>query len=221
MVQGAVGIGLNLVCAPLLVLINPSYVPGPLIAAATLLTILIAWRDRAHIRRADLLPSVIGRVPAVIIGAAIVAYATTRTLSIIFAVMVLLAVAISLVGRRFHPTPKTLMSVGALSGLMATISSIGGPPVALAYQHVDAVEARATMSAFFTIGATFSVLTLAAFGEFELKDLLLAGTAVPGILTGFLLSKHLAKHTDKGLLRPIVLAISAGSAAVVLISNIS
>ena len=47
--QGAVGLGLNLLAAPLLMLVEPRFVPGPVMAGALLLTILMVLRDREGI----------------------------------------------------------------------------------------------------------------------------------------------------------------------------
>ena len=44
-VQGAVGFGANLVAAPLLVLLDDGFVPGPVIVASGVLNVLLAWRS--------------------------------------------------------------------------------------------------------------------------------------------------------------------------------
>ena len=47
-VQGSIGFGLAAVVAPILLLMNPIFLPGPMLFAAMLLTALIAVRDRRH-----------------------------------------------------------------------------------------------------------------------------------------------------------------------------
>ncbi|NIR59973.1 MAG: sulfite exporter TauE/SafE family protein, partial [Gammaproteobacteria bacterium] len=49
--------------------------------------------------------------------------------------LVLLAVAMSVAGLKISPTRPTLITAGALSGFMSTVSSVGGPPLAITYQH--------------------------------------------------------------------------------------
>ena len=44
-VQGAVGFGANLVAAPLLVLLDDGFVPGPVIVASGVLNLLVTWRS--------------------------------------------------------------------------------------------------------------------------------------------------------------------------------
>jgi len=48
-IQGAVGIGLGFIAVPLLVLITPDFVPGPLLLSALLLTVLISYREQRSI----------------------------------------------------------------------------------------------------------------------------------------------------------------------------
>ena len=49
---------------------------------------------------------------------------------------------------------------------MGTISSVGGPPVALLYQDERGSEVRGTLSSIFAVGALFSLVVLAVVGEF-------------------------------------------------------
>ena len=60
--QGSVGLGLAVVAAPILLLLNPLWVPGPMLLAAMLLVVLIAHRDRAHIIRSDVALATTGRL---------------------------------------------------------------------------------------------------------------------------------------------------------------
>ena len=47
--QGAVGFGLGLLSVPLLILIEPDFIPGPLILAAFFLNILVSLRERQSV----------------------------------------------------------------------------------------------------------------------------------------------------------------------------
>ena len=63
-VQGAIGFGLAVVAAPILMLLNSKsvFVPGPLLLAAMLLTILIAHRERGSVARREVAIGTVGRV---------------------------------------------------------------------------------------------------------------------------------------------------------------
>jgi uncharacterized membrane protein YfcA len=58
-VQGSVGIGLGFVAVPLLALIDPGFVPGPLLLAALVLTVLISVREYQSIEFQNLTWAVI------------------------------------------------------------------------------------------------------------------------------------------------------------------
>src|SRR6476469_6728504 len=47
-IQGSIGFGLAAVVAPILLLVNKIFLPGPMLVTSMLLTSLIAWRDREH-----------------------------------------------------------------------------------------------------------------------------------------------------------------------------
>jgi uncharacterized membrane protein YfcA len=212
MIQGSIGFGLNVVAAPILVLIDTHFVPGPALAAAVVLTILIVRRDRAGIDRAGFGWLFVGRFPASVVAALAVAALPEAGIAIALASMVLVAVVMSVLGWRLRRTPRTLVGVGAVSGVMATISSIGGPPVAMLYQDARGKELRGTLSAILGIGALVSMLLLAAVGRFGRDEIFVSLILLPGVILGFVSSRWTARWLDRGFVRPAVLALSAGSA---------
>ncbi len=219
-IQGSVGFGLNLVAAPILVLVDDRLVPGPAIAAALVLTALMAIRDRSGLHLGEIRIALIGRIPATILAALTVALLPEKPLAILFAVLVLLAVAITASGVHVRPTRATLLGAGALSGYMATATSIGGPPMAMVYANEDGRRMRGTLAGFFLIGTFMSLGALAATGSFGLEEIRLSGLVVPGIVVGFLCSAVGARRLDAGHTRPAVLAVSALSALSVLVETL-
>ena len=55
-------------------------------------------------------------------------------MTLLFGGLILLGVCLSLSGLRLPPIRGVLVGAGALSGVMGTVASIGGPPMALLYQ---------------------------------------------------------------------------------------
>jgi len=92
---------------------------------------------------------------------------------------------------------------------MGTVSSIGGPPMALLYQHSGAEKLRATLSGYFVLGVGFSLAGLAAVGRFGWPELKLALILSPAMGMGFLLSLPLKDRLPENMIRPIVLALSS------------
>ena len=215
-VQGSVGFGHNLIAAPMLALVDERFVPGPSIAAATVLGLLMAVRDRQGVHLGEIRTAMIGRIPATLLAAATVALLPARPLAVLFAVLVLTAVAITASQVRLRPTRPTLLVAGALSGYMATATSIGGPPMALVYANEEGRRMRGTLAGYFLLGSVVSLAALAATGSYGTDEIELTSVAVPGVVAGFLASAFGARVLDAGHTRPAVLTVSALAAVSVL-----
>ena len=215
-VQGSVGFGHNLIAAPVLALVDERFIPGPSIAAATVLTLLMAVRDRRDLHLGEIRIAMVGRIPATILAAATVALLPARPLAVLFAVLVLVAVGITAAKPRLRPTRNTLLAAGALSGYMATSTSIGGPPMAMLYANEEGPRMRGTLAGYFLVGSLVSIAALAVAGSFGLDEVWLTAITVPGVVVGFLVSASGARRLDAGHTRPAVLAVSALAAVSVL-----
>lgn len=214
--QGSIGFGLGLLAAPLLLLVDPRLVPAPLLLASGVLTILLTHRDRRDVRWDDLRWSLGGRVAGTLPALAVLTMIPTERLGVAFGAVVLLGVALSMSGVHLRPAPASLVGAGALSGFMGTIVSIGGPPIALVYQHESGPSIRGTLSAFFVVGVAISLVGLGAVGHFGREQAILALALTPAVLIGFLVSRHTARWLDKGYIRPALLVASAVSAVAVI-----
>jgi hypothetical protein len=129
--------------------------------------------------------------------------------------MVGLAVAMSIGGRRIPFNRPNLIGMSALSGLMATITSVGAPPLALIYQDRPAAEARPTLAAFFALGCLLALAGLWMGDHAGLRDVALAALMLPPMLAGIAIARRLRGRFD-GRYRPALLAV-AGLAAVLLV----
>jgi uncharacterized membrane protein YfcA len=218
--QGVIGFGLGIVSVPLLLLIEPAFVPGPLLLAALFLNILISRREKKDIDYPSLRWIIPGRVFGTIIGAAVLNYFPQNIISILFGTLVLIAVALSSSGLHLHFNPGNLLGVGTLSGFMATTTSIGGPPLALLYQRESGNRIRGTLSVIFIVGTILAVLSLVVIGRFGMKELILAVSSFPAILFGFLLSGKAVPILDKGYVRPAIFIFSAAAAIYVILTEI-
>lgn len=215
--QGSIGFGSMVVAAPLLVLIDPAFIPAPGQIAATVLVVLIMWRDRAGIDRRGVGWTLSGRLPGTILGGAAVAGLSATSLEAMFGVLLLLGVLLSAGNYRVRRSRPVLLGVGALSGLMGTATSVGGPPLALVYQHESGPLVRGTLSFIFLVGSFVSLATLVAFGELNADDLRIGLAISPGMIVGFLVSSRLAPVLDTRSLRPAILALAGVAAVAVLV----
>lgn len=207
--QGAVGFGVGMLAAPLLVLLDPMLVPGPLLSTALVLTMLIAVRERRGIDFHGVGWALVGRLPGAVAGAAVVAAVPPRQTSLVVGAMVLVAVAIVASGAHVPRTRRALVGAGGLSGFMATTASIGGPAMAVLYQDSSGNRIRGTLSGFFLVGLLFSIAALAFVGRFGTKEMVASLLLWPGAVAGFFASGRFARALDRGHTRTAVLVVSS------------
>jgi uncharacterized membrane protein YfcA len=215
-VQGAVGFGMALVAAPLLVLIRPELVPGPLLINGLALTLLVARRERDSIDLLGVKWALVGRVPGVALGALALATIPVKETSLLVGISVLVGVALGASRLRLSPGPRILLGAGLLSGVFGTIASIGGPPLALVYQYESGPKLRGTLAGYFVVGALMSLAALIAVGRYGASELAWTLLLLPGTVLGFACSSRFTGWVDAGRTRRAVLGITtaAGVAAV-------
>lgn len=190
-------------------------------AAALILCILMAIREKHSIAYEEVVVSSISRLVMTIPTAMLVGSIEPKTFSIVFALAVLVATSISLSGYHLPFNRANLAIASGVSGITNTISSIGGPPMALVYQHHRGDHIRATLSVIFAIGAVISMGCLAMVGEFHWRDLLLGLLLLPSILVGFAVSRYTTPWLDSRATRPAVLGVAALSAVVILVRTLT
>jgi len=214
--QGSVGFGMALAVTPLLVLINPEFVPGPMLVSAFLLSILMVFRERRSVSLQGVQWAIFGRLCGAVISAGLLIMIDPNSLVTIFGVLVLVAVLITASGYKVALTKVNLAVAGTIAGIMGTLASIGGPPMALIYQNESGSRIRTTLSGFFIAGTLISITTLLVIGRFGVSELYLAGIMLPGIILGFLLSSRALLWFDGKYTRSIILIISSLSAIILI-----
>lgn len=215
-VQGAIGFGMALLAAPLLVLIRPDLVPGPLLMNGLALTLLVARRERDSIDLRGIKWALVGRVPGVALGALALVSIPVQGMSLLVGLSVLAGVALGVSRLRLAPGPRTLFGAGLLSGVFGTVASIGGPPLALVYQHEPGPRLRGTLAGYFVAGGLMSLAALIAVGRYGAGELAWTLALLPGTVLGFACSSRFTSWVDAGRTRRAVLGITgaAGVAAV-------
>lgn len=216
-VQGSVGIGFGMFAAPFLAFFEPRLVPGVVLMLGVCVSSLIVIREFRHVDLSGLGWALGGRIGGAIIAGATIAVIPETLFSILFAVMIILAVALSISGWRLMPTRPNLLGAGLFSGYMGTISSIGAPPMALVYQHRPGPTIRATMGSFLMFGAVASLIALSFAGRFGEAELGMSLLLLPPLFVGFWLSRFLLGLVDRGRARNLVLAVTAFAAIALLV----
>lgn len=216
--QASIGVGLGLLAAPTLTLIDPGFIPGALAVSVVPLTVGMTVREREHVDR-GIFRAIIGRFIGIVVGAWIVAGASEGLIASVVGVSVLLAVIGSLTGVHFAPSRRNLLIAGTASGFSGTVASIGGPPMALTYQHTDPRTLRASLAAFNTIGSLVTIPSLVIAGVLGWRELQLAAMLVPGVLAGLLLGRVGIARLPEHRVRSFVLLACATSATALLVKQ--
>lgn len=220
-VQGSIGVGLNMLAAPFVALVVPEALPATLVLVAVPLAITTLLREHHAVDRLALPWMLTGAVPGTLLGLVIIGVTDATDLAVIVGVTVLGGVLLSVLSPPVPTNRGTSLVAGFTSNLFGTASAVGGPPVALLFQHRSGPTARSTLGAFFATSATLSVIGYLATGELTANQALFALALAPFMVVGLWTSRHLHVHVDGGWLRPAVLTISAIAGLTAIIRGLS
>ena len=113
-----------------------------LMLSSLVLVTLVAVRDRAHADLKTVRWAMVGNLFGAGVGASVLASLPPHAFAVLFGLLVLLGVGLSTTGFRVAVTRNTALGAGWLGDFMATTSAIGGPPLAMLYQHEDSTWSR-------------------------------------------------------------------------------
>ncbi len=217
-VQGSSGLGFALIVAPVAGLVEPRLLPVALLVLMVPLNAYIAWRERQHLDLRGASWITVARLAATPAGIAVLAVVPERYLGILIGVSTILAAAASLALPAFRPRPPAYLAAGLVTGLSETATGIGGPPLALVYQHRPAPELRATVALCFLLGEIASLVGLAVTGRLTGPGLAASAWLLPAVLVGMGLSSLVHHRVGGKGLRVGVLGFAIASGALVLAS---
>ncbi|MEX3011882.1 TSUP family transporter [Hoeflea sp. TYP-13] len=220
-VQSGLGMGFGLMVAPLLALIDPVLVPAPTLFLGMFTATWGAWADRGIIRWGEVATASAGRFAGVAAGLLLLFWISGAAgFSLLFGIMVLVAVLLSVAGRALPFNRLSLLSMGAISGVMGTITSVGAPPLALIYHGRSPAASRATLAAFFAVGCAGSLAGLYASGLAGERDIYIALAMAPPMVFGLWLA-HRFRLGFARWYRPWLLAVSGAAGLLLIVRGLS
>jgi uncharacterized protein len=218
--QGLVGLGLGLVAAPFVTMLEPALMPDLMLWLAAFLPVVTLVREHDSIDWRALGWAIAARLPGTVVGAWLVTVLAATSIGVAVGAMVLVSVLLTAQAVVIPVNRRTLLVAGFASGVTGTATSIGGPPMAILLQHRPPRQIRCTLAVYFLLGASLSLLFLAVAGEVERVSLLLALGYVPCLVGGFALSRPLRRVLPAHYVRPIVLALCGASALLLLVRSL-
>ncbi|MCB1385409.1 MAG: sulfite exporter TauE/SafE family protein, partial [Nitratireductor sp.] len=196
-IQFSLGIAFGLIAGPALALIHVDFVPAPVLMLTCVTATTGAVREWRLVRWDQVRWSVSGRF----LGALVAIYCLAlipdeKTFLLVFGLLIGFAVLLSVSGLRFPFTLPTIGAAGMVSGFTATITGVGGPPMAVVFQHQKAIDARPTLQSFFALGSLASFLLLMVSGHVGARAIAIALLLVPGFVAGYFVAPHVRGWFD-------------------------
>ncbi|MCL9773928.1 TSUP family transporter [Vibrio sp. S4B1] len=111
-IQTTTGFGMAIVVSPVLIILAPEFIPGPMIIVGMCLASINAIKYRRFIVLSELRSAFIGLLPGVMSGAALLYFMVLTKFSLFIGIVVLLAVVVSLLPFKLEETPKRLVFAG-------------------------------------------------------------------------------------------------------------
>ncbi|MFK0216625.1 TSUP family transporter [Streptomyces vinaceus] len=216
-VQGSSGLGFALIVAPVAGILEPGLLPVFVLASMIPLNLYVAWRERAalDLRGAGWITA--ARLAATPGGLALLWLIPDRSIGLFVGIATVLAAVVSLAAPVFTPGRAAYVAAGAVTGLTETATGVGGPPLALVYQHRPPAELRATVAVCFLVGEVASLALLFATGQGSVQDLGRAALLLPAIAAGAWLSRSVHHRLDARRTRLFVLLFALVSGVVLML----
>ncbi|WP_321287449.1 sulfite exporter TauE/SafE family protein [Alcaligenes phenolicus] len=217
-IQGASGMGFALIVVPVLALVHPEAIPGALLFLMLPLNAYVAWRERGAIDRSGAGWITVGRFAGTFAGLGILLVLSTYWLNQFVGISTLLAVLASVLAPSFTPGKKAFIATGLVTGITETATGIGGPPLALVYQHAPVATLRSTVALCFLVGEVISLAVLGISGALQWSHLSYAVLCLPALLLGMGLSSLVHHKLDQRRLRIGVLVFATVSGLAVMLT---
>jgi uncharacterized membrane protein YfcA len=218
-VQGSTGLGFALIVAPVVGLIDPLLLPVLLLVLMIPLNSYVAWRERHALDGGGAGWISAGRTAGTAGGLWVLVAVPASSLNLLIGASTALAALATLLAPSFLPGRRALLAAGAVTGVTETATGIGGPPLALVYQHRPAPVLRSTVAVCFLVGEIISLALLAATGKVDARQLEVALLLVPALVAGALLSRSVHHRVDGPLMRSLVLGFALISGAVLILQG--
>jgi uncharacterized membrane protein YfcA len=218
-VQGTTGLGFALIVAPVVGIFEPTLLPVLLLVLMIPLNTYVAWRERESLDRRGVGWITVGRIAGTVGGLWVLVAVPMNRLSLLIGISTVAAALAALIAPSFRPGRLAFVTAGVVTGVTETSTGVGGPPLALVYQHQPAPVLRSTVSLCFVIGEVLSLGLLAANGQVRAAQLHAALLLLPALALGGLTSRWVHHRVDGPAMRIVVLIFALVSGVVLVLRD--
>lgn len=216
-VQGATGVGFALIVAPVVGIAQPSLLPVVLLVLMIPLNLYIAWRERGALDRTGASWITVGRFLGTFGGLWVLVAIPMSSLNLLIGASTVLAAVVTLLAPSFAPGRPAFLTAGLVTGVTETATGVGGPPLALVYQHKPAPVLRSSVAVCFIVGEAISLVVLTVSDKVHASQLWDALLLLPALGIGALVSRYVHHRLNGRLMRALVLAFALVSGVVLLL----
>lgn len=216
-IQGSTGVGFALLVAPMLGILAPAMLPVAVLVLMLPLNFYIAYRERTALEFRSGAWVTAGRTLGTFGGLWVLALLSASHLNMLIGVSTIAAAIATLAMPVFSPRPGVFMIAGLITGVTETATGIGGPPLALVYQHHPVAVMRSTIALCFLIGELFSLAFLWHADRIAVSQLVGAAQLLPALAIGAVASRLVHHRVNSRILRIFVMSFSIVSGFVLLV----
>ena len=216
MVNGALGYGFSSITVPVALLFLTNRVLNPaLVLVEVPLNAWVLWVNRAAlpIVRPRVQLIVAGLIPGVVIGTLILSFVQPGWLKLATYAILLPPILLQSAGvrRPVRAGPAVAMLFGGGVGVLYAVTTISGPPLAVALnnQGFSKQEFRAALAFVRLAESTLTAIAYAAAGLLIRESISLIPFILPGVLTGVPLGSLLIRHLPPETFRRICMSFDA------------
>ncbi|MHB1172015.1 MAG: sulfite exporter TauE/SafE family protein [Lacisediminihabitans sp.] len=220
MAQSATGSGYGIVAAPLLFIVDPRTVPGPLLVSTLLVMVVVIAQHRRFLSLRELKPAFLWTAPGIAGGFLVEAVNPPAVSMLAVGVIVLLGVAVTVRGVHIPSSRAALGIAGVLAGAFTVLAATPGPPMAIVYRPDDTNRLRANLSAFFFLVVFVTLVPLIATGAHGWAPASHTVALCTGVLLGVLLVRPFLRLLSARVIRAGALGLCALAGVVVLVKAV-
>lgn len=209
-IQGMTSFGASMVMMPLLLFYFDLIELVPmLIIFALIMNGIILYTNKLKVSIKSILPLIISAFVFTFLGSYILKNVNENYLSLIIGIILIITSITNYFGLRFilKNPKKAYIPVGAISGLLNSVSSLNGPPVILflSNQNVNKLEFKGTLTTYFFINNITTIITFIIMGNINLSIFITSLKFIPIVILGVVTGIYISTKVSDNLFKKIVL----------------
>jgi uncharacterized membrane protein YfcA len=215
-INGALGYGFSSITVPIALLFLTNRILNPaLVLIEVVLNAYVLWNNREAVpsvwRR--LLPMVIGLVPGIVLGTAVVSHVDAGWLRFYTFIVLLPLILVQAAGvrRPIQSERSAGLIFGGGLGVLYSVTTISGPPLAIALnnQGFAKKDFRAALGVVRLAESSFTAVAYAYAGLFTVTSLQLIPWIVPSILIGVPIGAYVIRQLKAETFRRVCMSFDA------------